>query len=494
MKTRRAVVAALFGFSFACEARRKPAGPPAVDPDQMDAEFARVLAEVDPVLRYERVPIADEKNAFPLWQEAAEKLERVPPLEPKLLRRALDEEEPFPGGAEGRLLSEWIAANERALELFDAGIAREWCQFPQLHGFDFDLPYLAPLRAAGRLKLAKAKLLGRDGRFDAAAEEIAGIVRLSELFAGGEGPLICSLVAIAVQDHGMSGARWLARQGEVKAGVLEKLVTALDATAGPGYGIADAVRMEFWQLVPGLRQPDELLLATLPDNAVSSVFGELYDTGELDMARYLHADPRLWDPADTLRVAGRLYAHVVNDALVPWTERDTGRRAYWERFHDFAEDEVYRLASAFSDEIEKGEDISDEDMAEVLGPSKNPVGRYNVVLLAPALYAACDRSSRALADREITKAVLALRVYELRHGELPPDLDALVVDGILAKSPADPYSRGALRYDRAARKVWSIGEDGKDDGGDATDEDGNPNQGWWWGKDFVQEVRPPAVK
>lgn len=73
---------------------------------------------------------------------------------------------------------------------------------------------------------------------------------------------------------------------------------------------------------------------------------------------------------------------------------------------------------------------------------------------------------------EATRAAIALRAFETERGRLPPGVEALV-PRYLESEPRDWFAAGALRLDRAARVVYSIGSDGRDDGGRATpgDED-----------------------
>ncbi|MBI3880114.1 MAG: hypothetical protein HY301_08610 [Verrucomicrobia bacterium] len=69
----------------------------------------------------------------------------------------------------------------------------------------------------------------------------------------------------------------------------------------------------------------------------------------------------------------------------------------------------------------------------------------------------------------MTLAAIALRRHELRHGKLPDELDALVPE-FLPTLPHDCFSDRPLRYRLNADgtfTLYSVGEDGKDDGGDA---------------------------
>lgn len=75
--------------------------------------------------------------------------------------------------------------------------------------------------------------------------------------------------------------------------------------------------------------------------------------------------------------------------------------------------------------------------------------------------------ARALTADRILMLRLALRVYQLEHGAPPPSLQALV-PAYIQVVPADPFGKGApFRYhtDGKTYTLWSIGPDGRDDGG-----------------------------
>ena len=102
-------------------------------------------------------------------------------------------------------------------------------------------------------------------------------------------------------------------------------------------------------------------------------------------------------------------------------------------------------------------------------------------------------AARSIADRRLAATAVAVRLYQLNRGRLPPTLDALVPD-YLPAVPIDPMSPvgGPIRYapayaapppatlpstlpaaPTASPRVYSVGEDGLDTGGA-----GDPDQRW----------------
>jgi hypothetical protein len=86
----------------------------------------------------------------------------------------------------------------------------------------------------------------------------------------------------------------------------------------------------------------------------------------------------------------------------------------------------------------------------------------------------------------MTLAAIALKRYQLRHGKLPSSLEALVPE-FLPALPYDYMSAKPLCYRHktdGSYVLYSVGVDGKDDGGDPTPLPGTP-PGLWGGRDAV---------
>ena len=116
-------------------------------------------------------------------------------------------------------------------------------------------------------------------------------------------------------------------------------------------------------------------------------------------------------------------------------------------------------------------------------------------LLGPALEKASAKAARIETQRELVVTAIALKRYQLRHGRLPPDLKSMVPE-YLAQTPRDFMDGRELRYRLNADSgfvLYSVNEDGKDDGGDATlpeDRQGRPSM--INGRDMVWPV--PATE
>jgi hypothetical protein len=99
---------------------------------------------------------------------------------------------------------------------------------------------------------------------------------------------------------------------------------------------------------------------------------------------------------------------------------------------------------------------------------------------------ACETAVHGETERQMTLAAIALRRFQLRHGQLPPSLEALVPE-FLPAVPYDYMSAKPLGYRLQADGsyvLYSVGEDAKDDGGNPSPAPGGLN-GLWTGRDAV---------
>ncbi|MBI2477108.1 MAG: hypothetical protein HYV60_00140 [Planctomycetia bacterium] len=112
----------------------------------------------------------------------------------------------------------------------------------------------------------------------------------------------------------------------------------------------------------------------------------------------------------------------------------------------------------------------------------NPFGKY--------MLATCDVSMfyRSLftysAELQLRKTAIAIEFYRTRHDKVPAGLDLLVQSKIIPALPDDPFGE-SIRYSADQLKLWSVGENGQDEGGNR---DYDPNGTLR----FFRAVRPPG--
>jgi hypothetical protein len=97
------------------------------------------------------------------------------------------------------------------------------------------------------------------------------------------------------------------------------------------------------------------------------------------------------------------------------------------------------------------------------------------------------RTIRMEAARRVVVTAVALKRFHLKHGKLPETLNVLVPE-FLPVVPIDPYDGKPLRYHPNADGtylLYSVGPDGKDDGGDPSLEKGVTSSNHYWQNDHA---------
>ena len=138
----------------------------------------------------------------------------------------------------------------------------------------------------------------------------------------------------------------------------------------------------------------------------------------------------------------------------------------------------------------------DQTLARFNQVSTSPARfRYFVSFLAiPNFSKAANTAVRTETERQMTLAAIALKRFCLVRGALPSSLENLV-PYFQASVPWDPMSGKPLGYHVNAGgtyTLYSVGEDGKDDGGDPTVATAN-RLGLWEGRDAVWPSLVPAA-
>jgi hypothetical protein len=100
---------------------------------------------------------------------------------------------------------------------------------------------------------------------------------------------------------------------------------------------------------------------------------------------------------------------------------------------------------------------------------------------------AFSRAVKVETQRRLATTAIALRRYELKYGHLPHDLVTLVPE-FLSGVPRDCVDAQQLKYrfnPDGSALLYSVGEDGRDDGGDPTSSKAQSTFAPWEGRDVV---------
>ncbi len=478
---------------------------------------------VHPAVRYRRVELPEEKNAYPLWLKAGRMLKDIEEFLPQLVDDvteeersrvaeacydAFDEGRAFPTGQAADVLRRWLKANQAAMKLVAAGLARGRLQFPErlltdlFEETDGAVDPVTTYREFSRLILLQAKLRIAERDYQAAGAELARIWRLGEMVVESEGCLFHHLMGVALKSMGNEGARDMARNHQVPTAVVRALKQKLKRHYPTQGQFAQTLRVEFcyFALSEIGRLPDDVPLEDLVDALIKQfvLLGQSDPKNALTteekvsqlrkgLLRLLHGHPAPLDKADTVRIFSREMAALIADLGTPYLKRnrEIGKSIAreveaWPGYLDLESELTLLKQDPEDQKPPSAEDL--ERAHRALLAVKNPVGKqlassvrdfdqYRAVL------------PRHFIETAATEVVLAVRLYIDRRRQLPKSLQALVDEKLLTEVPEDPFAGKPLSYSREKAIIWSYGHDEKDDGGD-----------WDWeaefptGKDFVWKL------
>jgi hypothetical protein len=131
--------------------------------------------------------------------------------------------------------------------------------------------------------------------------------------------------------------------------------------------------------------------------------------------------------------------------------------------------------------------LASGESVQELNPILHPVAR----LLTPSLDRAAFTQYRDMAERRLIATALALRWYTQDHqGKLPAKLEELTPK-YLEKVPLDPMADGGkeIRYIAGTRKIYSVGEDGVDQGASEKPAKRQANRYRWNAEDAVLTLK-----
>ena len=318
-------------------------------------------------------------------------------------------------------LRRWVGANQQALALVREAARRPQCRFPVDYtpGLNTTFPRYREVRDLAPLVRASASVGIAEHRYEAAAADIATGLALGDCLDR-EPTLGGKFVQYAVHAIALEPARALLREPGVPAEALKMQRRALDRaaqTGGLGRALVGerAIALTGFEMVYG-QSPGA---SGVSPGATPQARGHyLWFLAEPDEAYYLE------HIAQAIKLADQPH-YLVAPKLKRWGER--------------AESDERRFPP------------------KVLGS-----------IMLPLFGQAAWAQARVLARLQTARVATAVRLQYLRAGKLPQKLEGLVPSE-LAAVPVDPFSGQPLRCrieaDGRSFRVYSVGENMKDDGG-----------------------------
>jgi type II secretory pathway pseudopilin PulG len=316
------------------------------------------------------------------------------------------------------VVTQYLADNQKALELLYKGAAIEHSRYPVDLGKGFEalMPHLSDLRTGARMLELEAILHAENGKPEKVVDSIESTFGLARSLSR-EPILVSQLVRIACQALAVSALEHAINRTEFTDEQLVKFSQILVNAEG-----TSAMSRAF----VGERCAGLSIFKTPSSQTLKLINGGSSPLGVVGIALYKFAGLADMDAA--------IYLDIMNDYV-----------------------EIFKLPS---EQRRKAADAADTRFEKT--------SRIHVLLhiIMPALSRVTTIDVRGIAQLRTARAALAIERYRLAAGKLPDTL-AELVPAYLDAVPKDPFDGKDLRYKKLEPGfvVYSIGEDGSDDGG-----------------------------
>lgn len=436
----------------------------------------------------------EEENGATIFNEAMAQLDVVP-LTNFLTATPLKYETPERARVEWRYrthnLKEMLIAREQLVEVVERNQAvleniRKAAQRPHMNFqldflqlYELELNHLPRLRRACGWLMVNVMIHLQERRVNEAITDMEAVLSLTSSLR--DTPLIISKHYAHWTERDAMEITWGILQAEgLREADLSKLQT-LWLKSDQGENMTAAVMMEQWMALESIRNARE-----------STVFYDKY----LD---YLL-------PGVRKPFSHKLFDKFSFQALaidMDWFIRDTAesitsaaKKFWWRYYASFDEERVIcewtdttrKTLQALAHENNAHQILKDSELWERNAYVALPRIRfldsssYGMIFFAP------DKVIATESIRRLAGTAVALKRYQLKHGEWPETLEVMVPE-FLTTVPTDPGDGQPLRYRRQSGNeflLYTLGDNGKDDGGEAVREDGTTvNPRFQVGNDWV---------
>ncbi len=338
-----------------------------------------------------------------------------------------------------RVLSE----NGDSIQSFIYASDQAYLQWPDLQDDLFAAPSYEAVFTLARLTTIKAELLLASGNVDAAIDHALAPLKFSALMMSefGRDASTSHLIGSVVQSRSLDLIYGIARSDTAVVDHIERLQVALERL--PDYG------NDRFDRILGIGFQRDLGYADYPfERPLSQRLKSLIE----------HIDNR----ADgEISLGERVYRLVIT--LFP---------RYFSHINRQKESLALGISSLASQHktycthVEYPSMPARETPLQWLGPfAPNAAGGYEINY-AVAYGALLNRRCLLYTEREVVRARLAYERYRAEHGEYPSEPVELVPQ-YLSSLPRDFFDGKPLRYSVPERVLYSVGENGADDGGSA---------------------------
>ena len=416
-------------------------------------------------LLYVRREIPSERNACTEWAEAEKVFTRLNERQREIARvqSKLSEDEIVQ-------FLDWRKTNQLAWDLIERSLNKPEAQLPKWKSLQTP-PFIAMLTDVARARRVFALVAIAEGKTQDAVNLLVGNLRLATLLRDAGGPIIHHLGAHAIRVFTENAIARLTRENDTPTSVLREMLRHLPRLDDEALAYRTALCVEFTEfgLIPiDVQAPvQSWSKATQSDDVPSSLWPkELQDSlAIIHEPRLVALHPTPFDGGAQVKFYAERFRRYIKTTQGPWAKRDLKLESDIALIRNRFVEEIQPLIRAASGESLPLSEAAAQRLSPYYSRVANPVGRFwqSTEDVMPSYL----RVFHARIQREAIRAVIALKIFEKERGEIPNTLSELVNVGIIAELPWDTFSGRPLRYSKKDRRIWSVGQNGKDERGKA---------------------------
>ena len=437
---------------------------------------------IPPDLRIEVKEVPAEENAIVEWRKAAVLEERAD--------ARLAESQSFcwkpgaskPSEADLDALRSWVRRNRDALKLFEASLKKPKAQWPE-NGLQKTQPEMRALADLTRARLVEAELLAEDQKFPEAVESLEKSLKLTQLGVEGDGRELHYVLSTSARTLVQLAMLRLGTQAELPVPLLERLLKDLPRLDSETNTFARIARVGLSRSmasdidVRGLAE--RWSKVSITDRAMLIYPEELRRPLKVLLDPLLvAAHPKPFDEV-TERKKDIFYTRVeLTNSVSTWAKREDIIQEERDETIEKLKKDIEPLMELVKDEPLPLSKQAAERARGVYIQIENPIGRI-FAGETPVISDGVARVFHCRTEREAIRALLGLNIFEREKGVLPLKFSDVVDAKILDSVPFDPFANAPLSYSRDRRIVWSVGQDGIDNGGESESQ-----RNWYTGDAF----------
>jgi len=359
--------------------------------------------------------------------------------------------------ADSPVLVEWLKSQQPVLEQIDKGLALGKIQYPPMTISNaVDILQISGFMALYHLKKVNGRHQAECGDHLGAINQFCDIYKMADMMATGHGTSFACLIRNGLISSGyVDGLEWLARQNEHNPSALRDILSRMPAPDSRDLALAKGFR-------------DEASLFTRQS------FEQIAEQKIYCNNIYPNRIYCVLDPEETATLAQAIFTQAETNACRPWVERnctlinELNRRLECANVPKIVKDTLAQSIIFATVHANKKETIELWKPLKISARQEPNV--FGLLLLKSSMdftESAHERSVKLRCQINLLRAAIALMIIKAETGNYPDTLDEAVKKGLLSELPIDFFSDKPLLYSAEHRCIWSIGSDGRSNGGES---------------------------